>query len=351
MEDKLGEGTYATVHLARCPETGETRAAKVIYTANLNPWSFEQLQSEVKIWSQLSHPNICKLHGAVVNENCRILVMELANGGELFNYLERQLLSANQAASVIKQILSALNYLHTQGILHRDIKPENVLICDQDSQGNIGVKIADFGASKQLRSDVGVVTPCGSMGYAAPEMMQGVESYGPACDIWSVGVLAYILLSGTMPYDPDNYCKGPFMEPRFPKETWQGIDSDAIDFVRWLLQLSPANRPSAGEALRHDWLNSTPPPTPYVKPATEIVPHFQEASLRTSEYEKVPCKDRAMNSYSLSTVHPVGILPDKAEISFDSIVQVDEDIVPILHLPCALMKRLEARRASQNCDH
>merc|ERR1712146_366482 len=107
------------------------------------------------------------------------------------------------------------------------------------------------------------------------------------------------------PYDPDNYCRGPFIDPKFPEESWQGISADAIYFVRLLLRLSPMTRPSAGEALQHEWLNSTPPTTPFVKCTAETASNFQGTTSPTPEFVKVPCKDRPMNSYSLSTVHPV----------------------------------------------
>lgn len=372
LEEELGEGTYARVHRTRCPSTGEVCAAKVVHTPSLSVWSSNQLQSEVRIWSQLTHPNVCKLHGAVINGESHVLVMELAKGGELFNYLVQKTLNETQAADVIRQVLSAVEYLHTQGILHRDIKPENILVSDRDARGNLTVKIADFGASKILLGpNKQAITPCGSMGYAAPEMMRGSESYGSACDMWSVGVLAYILLSSTMPYDPAQYSKARFTQPCFPDDSWGHISHDAREFVKSLLKLSPHERPSASQALRHDWLNSTPPPTPLLTPTTAVATKLRDAfvQVRAPETQPPPLKAKAVDdagaaclvggscSGQQSSGAGIGVASAVCSGAADvkvapvvvqvEVVQPEEpEVVPTLHLPYSLLKRLEERRSA-----
>ena len=151
------------------------------------------------------------------------------------------------------------DHLHSLGVIHRDLKPENLLLASKAAGADI--KIADFGHTKRVGLGGGVAgddatTPCGSLGYAAPEQLS-LRRYEREVDLWACGVIAYVLLSGTMPFDPSKYEDHLAAEPfvvRLPDEHWAGVSADARDFVLRLLQLDPDKRPRAREALAHPWL-------------------------------------------------------------------------------------------------
>ena len=168
----------------------------------------------------------------------------------------------------LSQVLSALEYLHSFGVLHRDLKPENLLLESADDDAR--VKIADFGASKLVIS-AGAKTPCGSLGYAAPEQLRGlkfaqdvayVPPYDKEVDLWSVGVITYILLSGSMPFDPASYSAENISKKNaleFPPDLFGGCSPEATEFIKSLLQIEPSKRLSAQQALKHPWLASLMP--------------------------------------------------------------------------------------------
>merc|ERR1712000_656975 len=189
--------------------------------------------TEVDILTQVDHPNIISLEEVFDTPDTLYLVMELITGGELFDKItEIGAYSEQTAAELVKNIVSAVKYLHDRGIAHRDLKPTNLLLKDDEDLTN--VKIADFGLSKIMGDNTMMQTACGTPIYVAPEVLSG-EAYEKEVDMWSIGVITYILLCGFPPFFDD-------------------VSDQAKDFIDNLLLVDPALRLTAEQALEHPWL-------------------------------------------------------------------------------------------------
>eukprot|EP00063_Salmo_salar_P037333 XP_014012168.1 PREDICTED: serine/threonine-protein kinase MARK2-like [Salmo salar] len=196
----IGKGNFAKVKLARHVLTGKEVAVKIIDKTQLNSSSLQKLFREVRIMKLLNHPNIVKLFEVIETEKTLYLVMEYASGGEVFDYLVAHgRMKEKEARAKFRQIVSAVQYCHQKCIVHRDLKAENLLL---DSDMNI--KIADFGFSNEFVMGSKLDTFCGSPPYAAPELFQGKKYDGPEVDVWSLGVILYTLVSGSLPFDGQN---------------------------------------------------------------------------------------------------------------------------------------------------
>jgi len=185
------------------------------------------------------------------------LVEELLDGGELFDLLiERGNLTTDEASGVAKQVLSGVAYMHYHGIAHRDLKPENLLV----DIGRTVIKITDFGASKSFGNST-MMTMVGSPLYVAPEILLS-QPYDQAVDIWSIGVITYMMLCGWTPFQTENnqpeqqifanILSGQFS---FPSPEWDNIPDECKDFIRQILVLDPSTRPSARQLQKHPWLS------------------------------------------------------------------------------------------------
>ncbi|KAM7388186.1 hypothetical protein PAMP_024380 [Pampus punctatissimus] len=215
------------------------------------------VRTEIGVLLRLSHPNIIQLKEIFETDTDIALVLELVTGGELFDRIvERGYYSERDAAHVIKQILEAVAYLHENGVVHRDLKPENLLYADLSLDAPL--KIADFGLSKIIDDQVTMKTVCGTPGYCAPEILRG-NAYGPEVDMWSVGVILYILLCGFEPFfDPrgDQYMYSRILncDYEFVSPWWDDVSLNAKDLVSKLIVLDPRKRLSVREALQHPWV-------------------------------------------------------------------------------------------------
>jgi len=222
---ELGRGAFAVVKKVVHRRTGQPFAMKVMEKKKLlgqlrrkSGVQVDEMKakvlSEARILKNLSHPNIIKLHDIFENDRELCLVMELVDGGELFDYLvDNGPCSEPTARCIMRQLLQALQYLHSRNIVHRDLKPENILLkrsCSSHAEGSSSspapptVKIADFGLAKLVGEKKVTSTFCGTPQYFAPEVLESREShrgYDSACDLWSVGVIMYILLCGSPPFD------------------------------------------------------------------------------------------------------------------------------------------------------
>jgi calcium-dependent protein kinase len=196
--------------------------------------------------------------------------MEMCEGGELFDQIIAQGFFSERASAIaVKQMLSAVFYLHTRGICHRDLKPENFLLAFKDI--NSPLKMIDFGLSGRFAEDQPMSTKSGTPYYVAPEVLSG--SYNEKCDLWSVGVLAYVLLCGYAPFngntDKDILQRVKIGRFGFPEAEWHGVSNDAKDFIRRLLELNPSKRMSAQEALDHRWIKSLPSEDSKIDPSLQ----------------------------------------------------------------------------------
>ncbi|XP_024300557.1 MAP/microtubule affinity-regulating kinase 4 isoform X1 [Oncorhynchus tshawytscha] len=248
----IGKGNFAKVKLARHILTGKEVAIKIIDKNQLNPTSLQKLFREVRIMKGLNHPNIVQLFEVIETENTLYLIMEYASGGEVFDYLvSHGRMKEKEARAKFRQIVSAVHYCHLKNIVHRDLKAENLLL-DADSN----IKIADFGFSNEFTMGNKLDTFCGSPPYAAPELFQGKKYDGPEVDIWSLGVILYTLVSGSLPFDGQNLkelrervLRGKYRVPFYMSTDCEGI-------LRRFLVLNPTKRCTLEQIMNDKWINS-----------------------------------------------------------------------------------------------
>ncbi|XP_008152424.2 NUAK family SNF1-like kinase 2 [Eptesicus fuscus] len=248
--ETLGKGTYGKVKKAR-ESSGRLVAIKSIRKDKIkDEQDLMHIRREIEIMSSLNHPHIVAIHEVFENSSKIVIVMEYASRGDLYDYIsERQRLSEHEARHFFRQIVSAVHYCHQNGVVHRDLKLENILL---DANGNI--KIADFGLSNLYHQGKFLQTFCGSPLYASPEIVNGKPYTGPEVDSWSLGVLLYILVHGTMPFDGQDHktlvkqiSNGAYREPPKP--------SDACGLIRWLLMVNPTRRATLEDVTSHWWVN------------------------------------------------------------------------------------------------
>jgi len=263
LEGKVGEGGFGAVRKARCKDTGAWRAVKSIARSAVP--DMELLREEINIMRLVDHPHIVRL-SETFEDSCWVyLVMELCEGGELFQQISQaQVFSEPVTAAYTRQMLLAVNYLHQNRIMHRDLKPENFLFgakLDQVSMEKATLKLIDFGFSKRLSFNEHCETLCGTLLYIAPEVLE--ERYAFKADVWSLGVMLYLMLSGRLPWGNlrnDDLLMKAVKEGNILTDggAWRSISDDAKNLVHHLLTKDPEVRPQAVQALEHKWLAEAP---------------------------------------------------------------------------------------------
>lgn len=255
IKRELGAGTFATVKLGVLKSTGQMYAIKIIDKATLQE-NREALLTEISILKQVDHKNVINMKEIFETRKKLYLIMDVLDGGELFDRIvENGTFSEKDASDLSRSIIGAVEYLHGLGIVHRDLKPENLLYTDRSA--NAEIKIADFGLSKFITNGELLHTACGTPGYVAPEVLL-LQGYGKQVDMWSVGVIIYILLCGFPPFYAENDAE--MFEAikaasyDFPSPYWDRISDSAKDLVRGLLQKNPDRRLTTTQALQHPWI-------------------------------------------------------------------------------------------------
>ncbi|XP_028251129.1 MAP/microtubule affinity-regulating kinase 3a isoform X17 [Parambassis ranga] len=265
----IGKGNFAKVKLARHILTGREVAIKIIDKTQLNPNSLQKLFREVRIMKILNHPNIVKLFEVIETERTLYLVMEYASGGEVFDYLVAHgRMKEKEARAKFRQIVSAVQYCHQKHIVHRDLKAENLLL-----DADMNIKIADFGFSNEFTLGNKLDTFCGSPPYAAPELFQGKKYDGPEVDVWSLGVILYTLVSGSLPFDGQNLkelrervLRGKYRIPFY-------MSTDCENLLKRFLVLNPAKRGTLEQIMKDRWINTgfeEDELKPYTEPELDI---------------------------------------------------------------------------------
>ena len=256
----LGEGAFGKVEKVKHKISNEIRAMKVIHKEKIQLGSEEEqaMINEINILKTLDHPNIMKVFEYYNNDNCLFIVSELLSGGELFDKIqENKLLKEEVCAYLMRQIFSAVDFCHEKKIIHRDLKPENVLIESEEESNKefFTIKLIDFGTCDKMKNGKKFELQVGTPYYTAPEVLS--NNYNEKCDLWSCGVMMYLMLCGKQPFEGDTdeeiYENIKKCKVEFNYEEWDNVSNDAKDLIKKLLNKDVEKRYSAKKALSHPW--------------------------------------------------------------------------------------------------
>jgi calcium-dependent protein kinase len=258
LGELMGKGSFGKVYKVLHYQTNQLRAMKQVIKDKISREDEINMEKEIEVLTQLDHPNIIKIYEYFQSEKSYQIIVELATGGELFDRInELRVFSERDAAIVIDQLLSAVCYLHSKGIVHRDLKPENILM-ETKRAGDMAIKLIDFGAANYLGNGY-LTLSIGTPYYIAPEVI--AKQYNEKCDIWSIGVILFILLAGIPPFhggtlDDDrkiiqSITKGEFT---FDEKEWKNVSVEAKDLIKKMLTYDKNKRPSAETCLTHPWV-------------------------------------------------------------------------------------------------
>jgi calcium-dependent protein kinase len=306
---QIGEGGYGKVFIAKDKQMEERRVAVKKVTKTGCSKVTEGFYREIAIMKELDHPNICKLLGTFEQNRDMYFIMELCEGGELFDrIIESGKIDQPFSATIIKQVASALAYAHSRSIAHRDIKPENVVFCTKDSNQ---VKLIDWGLAMSFMG-TSMTSAVGSFTYAAPEVItsNNISAYTSKCDLWSLGVLTYVMLSGKPPFwgNHQQFVSKQKKE-QYPMkgEPWDKMDPKAKDFVKKLLKANPDERLPIDKAAMHEWLTQSSATSPadalQAKDVLTNLKHYSGAS--TFERLCITAVARQLDHKNLSGIHSV----------------------------------------------
>ncbi|XP_005987765.1 death-associated protein kinase 2 isoform X2 [Latimeria chalumnae] len=297
LGEELGSGQFAIVKKCRAKTTGIEYAAKFIKKrqsrASRRGVRREEIEREVNILQQILHPNIITLHDVYENRTDVVLILELVSGGELFDFLaQKESLSEEEATQFIKQILDGVSYLHFKQIAHFDLKPENIMLLDK----NVPlphIKLIDFGLAHKIEDGVEFKNIFGTPEFVAPEIIN-YEPLGLAADMWSIGVITYILLSGASPFlgesKQETLTNITAMNYDFDEEFFSHTSELAKDFIRKLLVKDTRKRLTIQEALAHPWI------TPLNKCQAKVK---RESVINLENFKKQYARRRWKLSFSI----------------------------------------------------
>lgn len=253
----LGKGGFGRVYKVKHKITKQERAMKIIKCDASSEENKKTIEKEIDVLKNLDHPNIIKVYEFFRTNKHLLIINELCSGGELFDkIMEVKYFSENVAANIMRQILSAVNYCHQLGVIHRDLKPENILIVNQKEKDNeyFNIKIIDFGTCEILMNSK-LNEQIGTSFYIAPEVLR--NSYNEKCDLWSCGVILFILLCGSPPFygqtEDEIFRKILQCNYTFKSKVWNKVSQEAKNLVMKLLTLDPDKRLSAKEAMDDIW--------------------------------------------------------------------------------------------------
>jgi len=273
---KLGEGSYGSVCKAQNKSTKQIRAVKSIAKAQMK--NLDRFKQEIAIMKMMDHPNIIKLFETFEDHRNIYLAMELCSGGELFDrIIEAGHFTEVQAATLMKQIVQAIFFMHENHVCHRDLKPENFLFQSKDKLEQTSIKIIDFGLSCQFTPGQVLTTKAGTPYYVAPQVLAG--KYDQLSDLWSIGVIMYVMLCGYPPFfgetDAEVLSKVRLGNFSFNAADWKNVSEDAKNLIRMLLKMNPRDRFTAEQALNHVWIENKAPKASSVSLQTNFVDNLR----------------------------------------------------------------------------
>eukprot|EP00746_Dinoflagellata_sp_MGD_P103273 gnl/MRDRNA2_/MRDRNA2_42680_c0_seq1.p1 gnl/MRDRNA2_/MRDRNA2_42680_c0~~gnl/MRDRNA2_/MRDRNA2_42680_c0_seq1.p1 ORF type:complete len:552 (+),score=116.54 gnl/MRDRNA2_/MRDRNA2_42680_c0_seq1:125-1780(+) len=281
----IGQGTYGSVTKATNKVTGNVRAVKSIPKKSMSDEATTQLAREIHIMRELDHPNIIKLYETFEDAKYIYLAMELCSGGELFDRIVEKGASGfseRVAAKLVKQMVGAVFYMHEANIAHRDLKPSNFLVSDERDLSESPLKLIDFGSSKQFERGVCMTSLVYTPDYVAPEVLGAKGEYTELCDVWSLGVMTYILLSGHPPfYSAKHKNENEILASvkkgvwNFNARVWECVSEDAKDLISNMLVRDPKNRFTSVQAMRHKWLQDLAPNAMHLTLSVETFNNLQ----------------------------------------------------------------------------
>ena len=258
VKNKLGKGKFGLVKLGIDKKTGQKVAIKIMKKSNMDSSDLELVRTEIEILKICQHPNIIRLYNVFENADYMYIIMEYCSGGDLFSYLENRnfRVSEKRASTIIHKMSTAVYYMHSFGVAHRDLKPENVLMTSEDEDSDI--RILDFGLSKILGPYEKCDEPYGTLTYCAPEIIVD-EPYSKAVDLWSLGIMTYLMVSGKLPFNSEDENEIArqvvYDEPDFSRNpVWKNISDECKDFIKRLLNKDQNKRMKIKEALEHKWI-------------------------------------------------------------------------------------------------
>ena len=258
VKQKIGKGKFGLVKSGINKETNKPVAIKIMAKKNMDKSDMELAKVEIDILKIAQHPNIIKLYDVFENENYIYIIMEYCSGGDLLSYFEHYEyeLPETKVCEIIHKLSMAIYYLHSYGIVHRDLKPENILMTDLTS--NADIRLLDFGLSKIVGNDEKCTEPYGTLSFVAPEVLQG-KPYDKSVDLWSIGIITFLLLCGYMPFDDKHsereIARQTIQDPvPYENKIWSKLSPEAKTFVDGLLQKKPEKRYTIKEVLEHPWI-------------------------------------------------------------------------------------------------
>ncbi|VDM33619.1 unnamed protein product [Hydatigera taeniaeformis] len=251
--EPIADGSFGKLYLAIHALTRQHVAIKIIEKKKLGVVSGAEVfrvRGEIEALKRLSHPNIYSLYQVIETDGTFYLILEYVPGGELFDYiLHNGSLQESHARVLFRQLVSAIGYSHSRGIAHRDLKPENILLKDEQN-----IRVIDFGLCAKNADNKFLTTYCGSLAYAAPEVLQNQEYNGPAADIWSMGVILYAILCGSLPFDPSKPEKLPKLIMKGQYTMDESLSATGRDLLAQMLCVDPTARISMVELSTHPWV-------------------------------------------------------------------------------------------------
>jgi len=259
---KLGEGSFGSVNACSNKFTGVTRAVKSMPKSLMNQKQHDAFEREIAIMKIMDHPNIIKLFESFEDKRNIYLILELCNGGELFDrIMEAGQFTEVQAATVMQHMFRAIFYIHERQVCHRDLKPENFLFTTRDPIERNALKLIDFGLAIKCSPGQCLTTRAGTAYYVAPQVLAG--KYDLSADMWSLGVMMYIILVGYPPFNGDTDQEIMAQVRRgnviFDEDDWKHISVDAQVLIRKLLKMNPFERYTAEQAVNHVWVRNKAP--------------------------------------------------------------------------------------------